>query len=253
MNADEPLLAYFGHHKCATQWMRRIVTDICKIIEREPLVLNGRKQFGGDLVAAIPSASSTFLCYMNADMKYVRPLDRLTQGFRGFHIVRDPRDIVVSTYYSHLYSHPLFDGLEEQRERLKSVSKDEGLMLVLHNRQHQFRAMLDWDYDKPNILELRMEDVTTAAASEVRRIIEFLGLGPADGVTTARLKDIVAAHDFTVLAQRHPGDEDVTSHYRKGVKGDWVSHFGHEHVAYFKERYGDLLIRLGYEKDDDWG
>ena len=249
----KPLLAYFGHHKCATQWIRRIVTDICKIIDREPLVFNGRKQFGGDLLASIPRASSTFLCYMNADVKYVRPLGRLAHGFRGFHIVRDPRDVVVSTYYSHLYSHPLFEGLEQQRAKLKSVSKDEGLMLVLENRRHQFRTMLEWDYNRPNVLELRMENVTSDAAAEIPRILEFLGLGPADGITPTLLREIVAGHDFSVLARRNPGEEDVTSHYRKGVKGDWMNHFGPGHVAYFKEHYGDLLKKLRYENDDNWG
>ena len=252
MEPGEPLLAYFGHHKCATQWVRRIVTDICNTIGREPVILRGWKQFGDRSMVASLGASSTFLCLMNADMRYLPVLHRLDNGFRGFHIVRDPRDVVVSAYYSHLYSHKPFEGLEERREQLKAVPKAEGLMLELENRQHEFRSMLEWDYDQPNVLELRMEDVTTAAAKEIPRVIEFLGLGAADGLTERRLRDIVAAHDFTVLAGRHPGEEDVTSHYRKGVKGDWTNHFGWEHVAYFKERYGELLIRLGYEKNHDW-
>ena len=36
------------------------------------------------------------------------------------------------------------------------------------------------------------------------------------------------------------------------MPGDWANHFEAEHVAYFKEHYGGLLIKLGYEKDDDW-
>jgi hypothetical protein len=252
MKPEKPLLAYFGHHKCATQWMRRIVTDVCKVIGREPLVIRGWREFRGDLAAAVPSRSSTFLCCMNADMKHLRRLCHLDNGLRGFHIVRDPRDVVVSAYYSHLYSHTPFEGLAERRARLQSATKKEGLLLELENRKHEFRSMLEWDYDQPNVLELRMEDVTTAAAEEIPRITEFLGLGAADGLTVTRLREIVAAHDFAVLAGRRPGVEDVSSHYRKGVKGDWVNHFDREHVLYFKEHYGELLIKLGYEKDDNW-
>lgn len=35
------------------------------------------------------------ISYVNADFKYVKELD----GLRGFHVVRDPRDIVVSAYF----------------------------------------------------------------------------------------------------------------------------------------------------------
>jgi hypothetical protein len=41
-------------------------------------------------------------------------------------------------------------------------------------------------------------------------------------------------------------------HYRKGVAGDWRIHFTSVHIAAFKARYGDLLVKLGYEVDDHW-
>jgi hypothetical protein len=51
---------------------------------------------------------------------------------------------------------------------------------------------------------------------------------------------------------RAPGEEDVTSHYRKGVPGDWKLHFGPAHIDYFKQHYNDLLLKLGYEQSPDW-
>ena len=41
-------------------------------------------------------------------------------------------------------------------------------------------------------------------------------------------------------------------HYRRGVPGDWVNHFESDHVRVFKGRYDDLLIKLGYEKNEGW-
>ena len=247
----QPLLVYFGHHKCASQWMRRIVTHICKVVGRDPVTVNNWVQFR-DSLDVIRSPGSTFLVCANAEMRQVPCLTEIDPGFRGFHIVRDPRDIVVSAYFSHLYSHKPFEGLAERRERLQAAPKKEGLLLELENRQHEFRAMLDWDYDQPNVLELRMEEATTAAPAEVPRIVDFLGLGKADGLTAKRVGQIVAANEFSVLAGRSPGEEDVQDHYRKGLPGDWVNHFEAEHVAYFKEHYGKLLIKLGYESDDNW-
>jgi Sulfotransferase domain len=231
--------------------MRRIVTHLCKVVDRQPITVNSWAQFR-DSLDTIPSPGSTFLVCANAEMRYVPDLLGVDNEFRGFHIVRDPRDIVVSAYFSHLYSHKPFAGLAERRDRLQAVSKKEGLLLELENRQHEFRAMLDWDYDQPNVFELRMEDATRAAPAEVPQIIDFLGLGEGDGLTERRLGQIIAANEFSVLAGRSPGEEDVQDHYRKGMPGDWVNHFEAEHVAYFKEHYGELLIKLGYETDDNW-
>jgi hypothetical protein len=245
----DELLCYFGHHKCATQWMRQIIADVCPAIGREQLIFNSPQDFDKDLAGAIPDPGRTFLCYMNADARFVRPIEHL----RGVHLVRDPRDVVVSAYFSHLHSHPLFGTLGEHRERLQSLPEAEGIMLELEGRKFQFRAMLDWDYDDPRVLELRMEDVTNDAVTLIPRIFEFLGLGPEQGLGPQLLDRVVHSRDFAALAGRPPGEEDVTSHYRKGVAGDWVNHFQPEHVAYFKEHYNDLLIALGYETSADWG
>ena len=35
-----------------------------------------------------------------------RYLDNYSNEFRGIHLIRDPRDIVVSGYFSHLKTHP---------------------------------------------------------------------------------------------------------------------------------------------------
>jgi hypothetical protein len=51
---------------------------------------------------------------------------------------------------------------------------------------------------------------------------------------------------------RTKGSEDVSSHYRKGVAGDWIAHFTPEHADYFIRTFGDVLIELGYEPDHAW-
>jgi hypothetical protein len=40
--------------------------------------------------------------------------------------------------------------------------------------------------------------------------------------------------------------------FRSGKSGGWKEHFSGENKLLFKEVAGDLLIRLGYEKDNDW-
>lgn len=53
--------------------------------------------------------------------------------------------------------------------------------------------------------------------------------------------------------------QDIVSHlwgnpgtFRKGIIGDWKNYFTPEHIQLYKERYGNILIELGYETDMNW-
>ena len=89
--------AYFGHHKCATQWIQDIVRDACAELTLRQTIYNSPREFGNDLPAALRTSPTDFLCYPTAVAHHVSGLS----GYRAFHVVRDPRDIVVSAYFSH--------------------------------------------------------------------------------------------------------------------------------------------------------
>ncbi len=75
----------------------------------------------------------------------------------------------------------------------------------------------------------------------------------ADKIPAESLLGIVYKHEFSKLAGgRNLGEEDVKSHYRKGVSGDWKNHLKEEHIKLFKEKHNDLLIKLGYESTPNW-
>jgi hypothetical protein len=40
--------------------------------------------------------------------------------------------------------------------------------------------------------------------------------------------------------------------FRAGKTGGWREYFSDEHKKLFKDVAGDLLMRLGYEKTNDW-
>ena len=71
-------------------------------------------------------------------------------------------------------------------------------------------------------------------------------------VAPARLREVILANRFEAKAGRKPGEEDVASHERKGVAGDWKNHFSARLARRFKDRFGELLVATGYERDDRW-
>lgn len=73
------------------------------------------------------------------------------------------------------------------------------------------------------------------------------------GIPESAITAVLERKSFARLAGgRKKGQEDVNSHYRKGTPGDWKNHFSPEHIRHFKDQFGDLLIKLGYESSPDW-
>jgi hypothetical protein len=284
MKHSSPLLGYFGHHKGATVWIRSIIKQVCKIVGLNHVAVSNVGAFNQDLAVFVDQNNIDFISYTNAKFEYVQPLE----PFKGFHVIRDPRDIVVSAYFSHLRTHPIkgWSELVEFRDRLQSVSKDEGLILEMGFRRKSFEDMYDWNYSSKYIKELKMEDLIQNPQKGFINIFKYLELlrnssflelavqrglesfamfsrrqfkhslkasTESDGISEKQLEKIVRANDFSVKSGgRKPGEEDLNSHFRKGIAGDWKNHFNQQHIDYFKEQYGDLLIKLGYEQDKNW-
>lgn len=255
---------FCGHHKGGTVWSSKIFAAICRQMGLRGDYFNSPKQFSFDLVRHIAERNLDFVCYANADAKYLQDIG----NYRGFHIIRDPRDTVVSGYFSHRNSHPTknWPELVSHRQRLLEMSKEDGLMLEIDFSAalptdginlDQFEALRTWDFRNPDMLELKFEDITVNPIEGFRTVFDFLGLRGEDSAQK-RLSDqdlarIIAENDFaTFSGGRTPGNEDASSHYRKGVANDWKNHFDSRVKDYFKERFGDLLIQLGYEANHDW-
>jgi hypothetical protein len=273
------LSCYFGHHKCGSTWIEAICGDVCfEAGRRMDIVFRTEDLAGESLGGFVGRTRTELLAFANADYRQVLTLPQ----FKGFHVVRDPRDVVVSAYFSHLHSHPTqhWPELVAYRERLRACSRGEGLSMEIDFRAEQFQEMMSWPDEVPNVLQLRFEELIAAPFSSFITIFQHLELlddrhfdvraravnllrrvvarvaGRAPGqhpVPTERLLGIVWEHDFAKKSGgRQAGQEDVHSHFRKGQAGDWVNYFQPEHRRRFHERHGPLLRKYGYESDARW-
>jgi len=288
------IYAYFGHHKCASTWVDNILKQVALehgytyrgVVDHETPTGKGmltdyvntftREELGPyatenniDIVGAL-----------TADWAHVEGMPE----FRAVHVIRDPRDIIVSGYFSHKNSHPVehLPHMAAHREQLNEVPKDEGLLLEMDYAASEMEDLATWNYDHPDILELKMEDLTARPYEGFIEIFEFFGLLDDEAGSYALVRRIrmfgcalrnrlsrthrtfaglrqpspvsgelllgrVYDHRFEKRAGgREQGAADAQSHYRKGKAGDWANHFTPEHVAAFKEKFGDVVKQLGY-------
>ncbi|HMD96036.1 MAG TPA: sulfotransferase domain-containing protein [Terriglobia bacterium] len=247
---DSPILAYYGHHKCGSTWILKVMLDVCQAVNLVAYENHYEHCFGGDIVNYRRQHHFDFWAYTNADYAFIRPINTI-----GFHVVRDPRDVVVSGYFSHLKTHSDegWPRLRFYRPYLQSLSKEEGLMREMEFSGVFLQHMLSWDYDaKPSILELKFEDMILKPFDLFKKVLEHLSIMEGK-IACGVLTSILEKYSFKNLSGgRSPGQEDMSNHYRRGVHGDWRNHFTKKHIAYFKSLYNPLLLKLGYEHREDW-
>lgn len=282
------IYAYFGHHKCATRYIISILNEVADILSFSKIEYHNQDQFEHDLKNHLKMNPIDFFYYTNAKYEQVKPiLDSNEIRLKGFHLIRDPRDIAVSGYFSHLNSHPT-DGwpeLIEYRRELKSKNLEEGLLLEIKYNKPRYDDLYHWNYNNNDILEVTYEQMImnpyklfhdvmvhfklmdpeeTINLSSIKTRGKFLFgnlfrkfaeslIFERKNLNALRLLSIIYDNDFKRMSKgRTQGEENAHHHYRKGIHGDWKNYFNDTHKNYFKEHYNEILVKLGYEKDTSW-
>ncbi len=189
-------------------------------------------------------------------------------GIRVVHIIRDGRDVVVSSAH-HRWNNAADVGGHRNltpdqvatREAYRSdpsafVAGGESIFADGHVAEiaRSWASSVGGTVEKAALLgdnyhEVRYEELLANPVDETRRLLGFLG---ADAGEEAARRCVEAASFEQLSGGRAQGEEDSSSFYRKGVAGDWKNNFTEEDKEVFKREAGETLIRLGYEKDLDW-
>ncbi|MCK6540241.1 MAG: sulfotransferase domain-containing protein [Anaerolineales bacterium] len=171
-----------------------------------------------------------------------------SQKFISYFIFRDPRDVVVSHVFyvtkmeSRHVHHAYYRSLPDFDARLKvSILGRPDAEVEFPNIAERFAPYVDW-LDQPEVLAIHFEDLINDRVRTLTRIMDhFLARVPLQ--TPRQL--ILDSLESAINPAKSPT-------FRSGKTGEWRRHFTEEHKKIFKDAAGDLLIRLGYEKDNDW-
>jgi len=113
---------------------------------------------------------------------------------------------------------------------------------VLSPVRSKYEGYLGW-LEQPEVLCLRFEDLILDRPAALGRILDYL---VQHGFTPRLPRE----QEIAILEQAIAPKKSGT--FRKGQPGNWRQHFSEANKALFKEQAGDLLLRLGYETDNDW-
>lgn len=257
-NTPLPAVIHITHHKAGSQWVAEIFRSILEqnsFIRPQPLVQHFNRK---SLQLGI------FIPTVYKPRPYVEAICSETNvPVRRFLVIRDLRDTLISYYFSVCYSHEEDLGIRERREYLRNLTLEQGRNAILRDETFtdpngnpmQVGRVLSLGYEiqkswlgAENLLVVRYEDLVADEHRYFKTLFDYSGLPYRQNT----LHSIVSQNSFQTRTGRAPGQEDIYSHLRKGIPGDWRNYFTESMKEEFKARYGDVLIAYGYETSNDW-
>jgi hypothetical protein len=182
--------------------------------------------------------------------KYDVKLEEL--NFVHYFIYRDPRDTVVSA--SHFLRY--MNRWHRMSGRFRSLPSDEeGVLLAtlglpkgeapdhfFPDVQKRFEAYAGW-LDCPHVYAVRYEDLVNDSSREKKlgEMIDFYAARTHQQID----REATLQRILTEISPKK-------SHTYRAKKGNWRDAFTPRVTEAFKSVAGDLLIRLGYERDNNW-
>lgn len=243
-------------HKSASQWVRKLLQDrrtykysgleVYNYEQHLPGKVDPRRLTERTFKDAFPKGKIITPIYI--DQEGLKAIPKAAT-FRAFFVMRDPRDIVVSRYFSYKVSHPIMGDISRLREDLNAMGEEEGLGYVIDQlaKRGLFDALRSWAKISPEDKDLaafRYEDLTDANQFATwQRLLAHCDIRMPDAV----LRGLLERNSFAALTKgRERGAEDVNAHLRKGVHGDWKNHFTPAVESKFRSVVGNLVEELGY-------
>ncbi|MCX8063363.1 MAG: sulfotransferase domain-containing protein [Anaerolineales bacterium] len=178
-------------------------------------------------------------------------LSLLTQPkYATIFVYRDPRDMLVSHVFYATQMHRGHGMHEYYTQRLRDMEQRLNAAIYgvdepdarLSGVRQKYLDYLGW-LETPGILCLRFEDLILNRRQALNRILDYLGERGFELRVT--LEQAILALEEAIVPKR-------SGTFRKAQPGNWREYFSEANKKAFKNVAGDLLIRLGYEKDNNW-
>ena len=236
--------------KTASQWFGRIFRDhlfwqctrLCVADPHRDFFWNEQ---GAD--ALLSSAKGVVVSPVYARAK-VFASNRIHSGGSVFFVKRDPRDIVVSLFFSTKFSHPSTPAIARARAELAKLSEQDGMRAMLQRHLPWVSDVVaEWSRAEQEtagrIRCFKYEDLFGERQKETfAALMQHCDLHIADDALYALLDK----HSFRAITGRAQGQGVQSSHFRKGTSGEWREHFTDDDIRNVDAAIARKLRASGY-------
>jgi len=236
-------------HKSGSQWVRDVLGA--------PEMLSYSKMPHSGMTCSMKAINNLII----PDNSFSGPIYGMNQsewdnwrkpGDCAIVVLRDPRDVMISLFYSILYSHGAEPEVSHARRLLYGLAGFEeqlNFMLLYCGDSSVLRMYRTWsNIDSQSALLISYEQLVADQLGAFRKIVDWLGWEVPNEILNA----VVERLSFEARSGRQPGSVDKFSHLRKGVANDWRNYFTRDIGQRWEALYPDLLVNAGYEQASDW-
>ena len=227
--------------KTASQWIKSVFSDAIVYRHSGLLTYDPRFYDWRDPRVCPPDRIALSLFFSRKRFDKIPKPER----YRAFFVLRDPRDMVVSSYFSTRDTHGTMGDVAQVRATLRQLPQKDGMIHLIGDlaAKGRFKALRSWITAPASdpVRLVRYEDLTGPdQAAEIDGLLRHCGIVlPPDDLAT-----LLARYSFARMNERV--GTGTVSHYRKGEAGDWRNHFDDDVQEAFARATGDLIQRLGY-------
>jgi len=167
----------------------------------------------------------------------------------NYFIYRDPRDMLVSQVFfatdmqedhgMHEYYKSLPDFDARLNVAITGIDRDGFYMVSVKQR---YEGVFEW-LEQKHVMCLRFEDLINHREATLNLMLDEVEK-TGYKIPTPREKALA------ILVRAIQPRKSHT--FRSGKTEGWREHFTEEHKNLFKDVAGNLLVELGYEKNNDW-
>lgn len=263
----KPMLKSLVDSPEAEEWLTRKSNRWNHGRDLSPLVLRAAADFimerdavrEGKFIVGDKSPSSTIHGQVVRDTHLLYPDAKL------IYIVRDGRDVLVSERFRNFVEESKFLTSEDKRiisdlktdptpfsDGRRSIFTETSIRNIAKRWADDLNE-IDSESKRlygENYISLRYEDMLAQPFAEISRLWKFLAVKEI-GKTLEKqlLAEMSSNPDEEWQAQRNEG---IASFLPKGQAGNWRRLFTEKDKTLFKEVAGDVLVKWGYEKDNNW-
>jgi len=262
-----PLLKSLVDSPEIEEWLTRKSNRWNQGRDLSPLVLRASADFimerdaarEGKMIVGDKSPSSTIHGQAVRDAHTIYPDAKLVN------IVRDGRDVLISERFRNFVEESKFLSAEDKRI-IEDLRKDQNQFTdgtrSIFTETFIRRVAKDWVADLKetedeaqilygkNYFGLRYEDLLAKPFDEMSRLWKFLGVKKISKSLEKEIKAEMSSNpDEEWQSKRNEG---ISSFLPKGQAGNWQRLFTARDRVIFKEIGGEMLIKWGYENNNDW-
>ena len=246
---NHPSILFYTTFKCASVYVTDILRKSAKSSDMTPINWNGYAWETGqskeDLkiqTAFDPSVFKTVGYFYGSFREFDEwQIPNLNQ-FRIILMLRDPRDVLTSLYFSHAYSHaiPLLNQEEMLviREKALSMTIDEYVIENISKYLKIYQEYCQYLLGKPNVLFVTYEMMVSNFDNWLDTIVDFLELK----ISPKLLKKMKEEANFIVE------EENVYAHKRQVLPGEHQRKLKPETIEILNTNLSEILDKFGYSK-----